>query len=130
MNKWQYGVEYNPEDYFGFVYKITNLTNGKFYIGKKFFSRAATKQIKGKKKKIRKMSDWESYYGSNKVLMEEIEKEGKENYKREIIKLCINRAECSYWEMYYIFVNDALLSESFYNEWASVKIRKKHLIKK
>ena len=37
MNKWICGDTYNPEDYTGFVYKITNLTNGKFYIGKKSF---------------------------------------------------------------------------------------------
>jgi hypothetical protein len=37
MNKWICPEDFNPEDYTGFVYKITNLTNGKFYIGKKSF---------------------------------------------------------------------------------------------
>ena len=37
MTKWNYWDTYNPEDYLGFVYKITNLTDGKFYIGKKYF---------------------------------------------------------------------------------------------
>jgi hypothetical protein len=37
MTKWNYEDIYNPEDYLGFVYKITNLTDGKFYIGKKYF---------------------------------------------------------------------------------------------
>ncbi len=36
MIKWKYWDTYAPEDYLGFVYKITNLTNGKFYIGKKY----------------------------------------------------------------------------------------------
>lgn len=33
MTKWNYWDIYNPEDYLGFVYKITNNINGKFYIG-------------------------------------------------------------------------------------------------
>jgi hypothetical protein len=33
MIKWIYSEDYNLEDYLGFVYRITNLTNGKFYIG-------------------------------------------------------------------------------------------------
>jgi hypothetical protein len=37
-------------DNYGFVYQITNLTNGRKYIGKKFFYSAKTKQVKGKKK--------------------------------------------------------------------------------
>ena len=55
------------EDY-GFVYVITNQVTGKKYIGKKFFYSAKTKQIKGKKKKIKVPSDWQTYYGSNEEL--------------------------------------------------------------
>ena len=31
MTKWIHPEDFNPEEYTGFVYKITNLTNGKFY---------------------------------------------------------------------------------------------------
>ena len=39
------------ENYLGFVYLITNLTNNKKYIGKKLLKRTKTKVVKGKKKR-------------------------------------------------------------------------------
>jgi hypothetical protein len=64
---------------FGFVYLITHMSTGRKYVGKKFFSKAGYKQVKGKRKKIRKTSDWEKYWGSNKELQEEVKKNGKNN---------------------------------------------------
>ena len=55
-------------DNHGFVYEITNLTNNRKYIGKKFFYSAKTKQVKGKKKKIKVPSDWQTYFGSSDIL--------------------------------------------------------------
>ncbi len=115
---------------FGFVYLITNLTNNRKYIGKKFFSKAGRKQTKGKVKKIRVKSDWESYYGSNKELQEEVKQLGSENYRREILHLCYSKSECSYRETYEIFVRGVLLSEDYYNSWVSCKIHKAHVINK
>lgn len=115
------------EGYYGFVYLITNNTNNRKYIGKKFFTKAGTKQVKGKRKKIRKESDWESYYGSNKNLLEDVEKLGSENFTRQILRLCKTRSECSYWETHEIFVSQALLSNVFYNDWVMVRVRKDHL---
>jgi len=123
-------TENDIQQYFGFVYRITNLTNNRQYIGKKFFSRSSSKQIKGKKKKIRVKSDWESYYGSNEELKNEVKEKGGETFKREILHLCKTRAECSYYESYEIFVSGALLSENFYNSWISCRIHKKHIIGK
>ena len=66
-------VEQLPEDCVGFVYLITNNTNGRKYIGKKLakFSKTTVKTVKLKngnkrKKKIRSKvdSDWREYYGS------------------------------------------------------------------
>ena len=67
----------DAEGYFGFVYLITHNPTGRKYIGKKFFTKAGTRQIKGKKKKIRKTSDWESYWGSNAELQAEVTKNGE-----------------------------------------------------
>jgi hypothetical protein len=121
--------EFTPEDaegYFGFVYLITHSSTGRRYIGKKFFTKSKTKQVKGKKKKIRVQSDWLDYYGSNTQLIEEVK--GKEDeYVREILHLCKTRSECAYWETWEIFSRHALLNPSYYNQWVSCKIRKANL---
>ena len=116
-------------DNFGFVYLITHIPTGRKYIGKKFFTKAATRQVKGKRKKIRKSSDWELYWGSNKKLQEEVKTNGPDNYVREILHLCKTRSECSYWETWEIFNRHALMSDGYYNEWVSCKIRKDHVFK-
>ena len=124
--------EFNPDDaegYFGFVYLITHNPTGRKYIGKKFFTKAATKQVKGKRKRIRKSSDWLDYWGSNKILQEEVKLNGAEQYTREILHLCKTRSTCSYWESWEIFNRHALLSESYYNQWVSTRIRKDHVMK-
>ena len=60
-------------DSYGFVYLITNLENNRKYIGKKLFWFSKTKQIKGKKKKYKVLSDWQTYYGSNDELKKYLE---------------------------------------------------------
>lgn len=114
---------------FGFVYMITHLKTGRKYIGKKFFTKSKTKQVKGKKKRSRVSSDWLNYWGSNKKLQEEVKENGKDQYIREILHLCKTRSECSYWETWEIFSRHALMHESYYNEWVSCRIRKDHLVK-
>lgn len=103
-----------PDKCIGFIYIITNLTNGKFYIGKKILKNK-TKQKIGKKelskitgqgrrplkKTVIKESDWFLYYGSCIELNDDIKKIGKENFKREIIKFVYNKKQLSYWEIYY-----------------------------
>ena len=48
-------LEEVAEKYYGFVYCIHNLKENKRYIGKKFFTKAGYRQVKGKRKKIRKI---------------------------------------------------------------------------
>lgn len=120
-------TEDDIEDHFGFVYLITHNQSGRKYIGKKFFTKSKTKQVKGKKKKTRVKSDWEDYYGSNKELLDEIKINGKDNYTREVLHLCRSRSECSYYETHEIFCRHALLSDHYYNAWVSCRIRKDHL---
>ena len=122
-------TEEDINDNFGFVYLITHNPTGRKYIGKKFFTKAATRQVKDKRKKIRKSSDWENYWGSNKKLQEEVKENGSGNYTREVLHLCKSRSECSYWETFEIFSRHALMSDAYYNEWVSCKIRKDHVFK-
>jgi hypothetical protein len=114
-------------DYVGFVYLITNLQNGRKYIGKKNFYFSKTSTIKGKKKRSKVESDWKKYFGSNKELLEDVEKLGQENFKREIIKLCKSKGEFGYYEAKYQFENNVLESNDYYNTWIMVRVHKKHL---
>jgi hypothetical protein len=128
---WQYNKkEFTEEmigDSYGFVYLITNLINNKKYIGKKFFSKAGYKTVKGKRKKIRKSSDWLKYYGSNKTLLEDVTLHGEENFKREILHLCKTRSDCAYLELKEQIDNRVLESTDWYNDWIMVKVRKDHI---
>jgi serine/threonine protein kinase len=124
------GAKVQPEDvegYFGFVYLITHNQTGKKYVGKKFFTKAKTKMVKGKKKKLRVDSGWMDYWSSSETLKEEVKLKGEDQYTREILHLCKSRSECSYWETYEIFSRHALLSDGYYNEWVSARIRASHL---
>ena len=117
-------------DSFGYVYEITNNTNGRKYVGKKFFTRAGTKQIKGKKKKVRLSSGWANYWSSSEELKADVKKLGEENFSRKILYLCKSRSECSYRETKEIFIRDALLRNEYYNAWCSAKIHKSHVLNK
>ena len=122
-----------PEEYQGFVYIITDLTNGKKYVGKKFFWKPKTLPVTKTRKrrvKTRVESDWRDYYGSSKEVQQLVESNGKDKYKREILKLCLTKGECSYYEAKYQFDYDVLLSDEFYNELISCKIHSRHVRKK
>jgi hypothetical protein len=83
---------------FGFVYMIENTVTGRKYIGRKYFTQAGTKQVNGKRKKIRKPSDWQTYYGSNETLKEDVSILGEDKFVRTILHICKNISECSYLE--------------------------------
>jgi hypothetical protein len=127
--------EYNGKDFtedlvgnnYGFVYQITNLTNGKKYIGKKFFYSAKTKQVKGKKKKYKASSNWQTYYGSSDNLTKDVLQLGHENFNREILHLCLTKGECGYLEAKEQFRNNVLETDNYYNSWIMVRVRKDHI---
>ena len=112
---------------YGFVYCITNTTSGKKYIGKKFFYSSKTKQVKGKKKRLKVSSDWQTYYGSNEELKKDVIIHGREAFVREILHLCTSKGECGYLEAKEQFVNGVLESDNYYNTWIMVRVRKSHI---
>ena len=133
-NPWIYNdVEFTKpgEETFGFVYRITNKLDNRKYIGKKIFWSTRTKTVtvnkKKKKKRTKVESDWKSYYGSSKELLTDVEKHGTMNFHREIIRLCISKSECSYWELDAQVREGALLKDEYYNSWIMVRVRKEHL---
>lgn len=65
------------------IYKITNLINGKFYIGKQT--------------RIRKN---DKYLGSGTLIIKAVNKYGRKNFKKEILEVCNNNAELNNKEVY------------------------------
>jgi hypothetical protein len=119
--------ENTHKEIYGFVYLITCKKTNKQYIGKKFFWSSKTKTIKGKKKRSKVESDWKDYFGSNKVLIEDVKVNGKDNYTREILHLCKTKGECNYLEAYEQFTRKVLIGEDYYNEWIMVKVHRSHI---
>lgn len=118
-----------PAGTIGFVYLITNIKTGKMYVGKKLYHFSKTKQVKGKKKKIKVESDWKEYFGSNEELKAEVETLGPDNYIREILHQCPSLGVLGYLEAREQFERRVLESDAYYNSWIMVRVRKDHLKK-
>lgn len=121
--------ESSLESYIGFVYVIENMNNSRLYIGKKLLKFKRTKKVKGKNKKILVDSDWKSYWGSNKVLQEDVKELGETKFTRKILRLCKNRGEMNYYEAKYQFELGVLESDRFYNDAIMVRVHRSHLRK-
>ena len=93
-------------DYFGFVYLITNKSNQRQYIGRKYFW--SFRKPPGKKRKVKQESDWKKYYGSCPELKEDIKKYGKEIFSREILSLHTTKGTCNFEETKQLFLNNVL----------------------
>ena len=131
-------IETLPEDCVGFVYEITCLENQRKYIGKKLAKFKTTRykmhtQKNGKKvrKRIRGAiaSDWQDYYGSSDALHEDIDKLGKEKFRRDILFFCKNKAQLNYVEAREQFARKVLESEQYYNGHIRVRVHGKGILK-
>lgn len=121
-------VEEIPPKTTSFVYQITNTVNNRKYIGKKLFHFSKTKQVKGKKKRIKVESDWKTYYGSNKELLADVKTLGSKKFKREIIRFCETKGTANYWEMVYQVENRVLqFPDEWYNEQIYVRVHRSHI---
>jgi hypothetical protein len=116
------------EQHYGFVYQITNTQTNKKYIGKKLFWFKKTKVLKGKKKKYLAPSDWKTYYGSSVAVKKDVDALGEQVFKREILRLCKSKGECSYYEAKYQFDADVLKNpDQYYNDWIICRVHRKHI---
>ena len=140
--KWSYWDKLDPEDYLGFVYKITNLTDGKFYIGKKYFwfnkkKKLTKKQLAeqtgpGRKPTteiIRVESDWKTYWGSSKELLESVKVLGEDYFECMILMPCKTKKQLTYYEMHYQYKFECLIPGTrSYNDNILGKFFKKDLV--
>ena len=136
---WYYNnelVEEISEEYIGFVYIITNLTNNRKYIGKKLakFAKTTVRVVKLKngnkrKKRIRGKieSDWKDYYGANDQLSADVAQLGTDKFRRDILYFCKTKAECSYIEAREQFSRRVLESDDYYNGHIQVRVHGSHI---
>lgn len=83
-----------------YIYKVTNLINSKYYLGKRCF-------------KGESISD-DKYLGSGTLLKLALKKYGKENFKKEIITICLSNEELSRVERE-IITEDIINDNNSYN---------------
>ena len=122
-NPWTYkGSTFSSDDindFFGYVYRITNLQSGKQYIGRKYFWQK--RKPRGVKKRITSESDWKKYYGSSDELKSDRKLLGNSCFKREIISLHKTKGKVNFYETKQLFLDNVLMealedgSPAFYN---------------
>lgn len=116
------------DKHIGFVYLITNTSNGRKYIGKKLFWFSKTRTIKGKKKKEKVLSDWQSYWSSSEELKKDVAELGQQSFTREILYLCDNKGTMSYLEAREQFSRKVLENvDEWYNGIINCKIHRSHV---
>ena len=132
MDTWIFNnnlVDTPPLNAVGFIYIITNLSNGKKYIGKKLLTMATYKQVNGKKKKARKESKWRQYQGSNKELLFDISI-NNHSIKKEIIEWSYTESQHNYLEIKYQFIYEVLEDINYYNDNINGRWYRKNIIQK
>ena len=109
-NPWTYqGTAFTSadiDDLFGFVYRITNLKNGRQYIGRKYFWQKRKPRGGGRRRTSE--SDWKTYYGSSKELTEDRKLLGNSSFKREILSVHRTPGKVNYEETRQLFRYDVL----------------------
>jgi len=109
-NPWKFkGTDFlseNIDDNFGFVYLITNLKNGRQYIGRKYFW--SNRKPRGKSRRVKSESDWKKYYGSSDELTEERRRIGDCSFKREILSTHLTKGKVNYEETRQLFIHNVL----------------------
>jgi hypothetical protein len=132
-----------PQDAFGFIYITTHKPSGVSYIGKKSLYHNVRRKLtkkelaeqtgRGRKpttQVVQKESDWKTYYGSTKPILE-ILKDGKhDEFTREILQIVNNKKLLTYYECKYLFTygvlehsveyfNDNILGKFFRKDFES-----------
>lgn len=122
-NDKEFTAEDIPDRAIGFLYIITHLPTGNKYVGRKLLTKASTKTVNGKKKKIRKPSDWENYWSSSPTIIEMIKNANGDtsDFKREILCFAYSKSSLTYMEECYQYTLGVLENDG----WINSNIRSK-----
>ena len=125
---WQYmGTDFDGSligDNYGFVYKITNRTNNRSYIGRKYFWQKRKPRNTGgtaRRRKVTSESNWRNYFGSSDELKADVAKFGRDAFTREILSLHTTPGRVNYEETRQLFLHNVLTESltdgtpAFYN---------------
>lgn len=133
-----------PKKTYGFIYLSLHLPSGKAYLGKKSLYYNVKKKL-GKKelvdqpiargrnittKQIIKESNWKTYYGSAKPILELIKQGKQKDFERKILCIAPNKKLLTYYECKYLFqlgvlekpdewINDNILGKFFRKDFVS-----------
>jgi hypothetical protein len=142
QNKEVLSLEDLPQDTYGFIYISIHQPTGKSYIGKKSLFHNVRKKLtkkqlveqtgRGRKPTteiVQKESDWKTYYGSAKPILDLIKEGKQEEFTREILQLVPNKKLLTYYECKYLFMlgviekqdgyfNDNILGKFFRKDFA------------
>jgi hypothetical protein len=142
QNKEVLSLEDLPQDTYGFIYISIHQPTGKSYIGKKSLFHNVRKKLtkkqlveqtgRGRKPTteiVQKESDWKTYYGSAKPILDLIKEGKQEEFTREILQLVSNKKLLTYYECKYLFMlgviekqdgyfNDNILGKFFRKDFA------------
>jgi hypothetical protein len=142
QNKEVLSLEDLPQDTYGFIYISIHQPTGKSYIGKKSLFHNVRKKLtkkqlveqtgRGRKPTteiVQKESDWKTYYGSAKPILDLIKEGKQEEFTREILHLVPNKKLLTYYECKYLFMlgvieqqdgyfNDNILGKFFRKDFA------------
>ena len=80
----------------GIVYLVKNKMNGKCYVGQTV-----------------KLSKFDSYYGSGKVIKLAIKKYGLDNFEKVILRYCCDQLELDFYETFYINEHKSLCPNGY-----------------
>ena len=109
-NPWLYqGAAFTSADigdFFGFVYRITNLQTGKQYIGRKYF--VQRRKPRGSRRRRTSESNWKAYYGSSEELAEDRKLLGNGVFRREILSLHTTAGKVNFEETRQLFLHNVL----------------------
>lgn len=111
----------------GFVYKVTERSTGRWYIGKKQMTRIAKlPPLKGTKRKRRvvKETDWRKYKTSSTAIVELCEKHGEEHFDWEILSFHNSKSMLAWIELGHQVRGDCLRNEMSFNGIVNIRLSK------